>query len=554
MKGKAMMNNTTQFPQPHLDKAERFTRGTCVSREPRRSGLTVLEVLFSMAIMLAGLMGVAMMVPFAGRQASESYKIAHGLASGSNTLSVFSSDHFILPRGDRPWQLIDDEYTKGSPNIAHGGWPAFTASGGWALVGPYGATNKTFYPSLERLYDGTRAKVPSLYRYHLDKVLADATLGALSAKEKLALAQNRALGQAFCIDPLFYAEQFGVPAANVKLGRGAWGNLRRNRFPFYDESFPGSMNPLEYPRSSEFKTPRMMRSTYRDPSLPVSGSGPTWEDMSWMRGDAAKMTSTMESRDLVFDKAEDGSVTRQFNALETGMNYNAVIKSVDSGTMISWLATVVPADGTPLVNPLSLDTTTTANIPGMEFFPESYQVSVVVFGRRNIAELATPELRANNYAGFHSIGAVPQSERLAKVTDLSVDSASSGTFEVELSAFSNGNADDLGNVSARLVVGDWILLSRYVYDNPLATAPASTPPIRELHKWYRIVGVTGLERFPRRVRVAGAPWDWSTHELDAIKRGGGVVAPYVDPNKFPTVATLLSDVVTVYQRTMTMGR
>ena len=74
-----------------------------------RSGLTVLEVLFSMGIILVGLVGIAAMVPFAGRQASESYKIAHGLASGANTISMFQSDHFIVPRIERPWQLVDDE-------------------------------------------------------------------------------------------------------------------------------------------------------------------------------------------------------------------------------------------------------------------------------------------------------------------------------------------------------------------------------------------------------------------------------------------------------------
>lgn len=535
-----------------------------------RDGLTVLEVLFSMGIILVGLVGIGFMVPFAGRQAAESYKISHGLASGSNAIAAFKGDNFILPRTERPWQLVDDEYNKASPNIAHTNWPVFT--GDWALAPVMGATNRTGFTSFQRLYDGDRAKLPSLYRFHLDRILSAGELAG-NPSAQVALAQNRAIGQSFCIDPLFYSEQMAVPRlgnGETKVMRGSWGNFRRNRFPFYDEQFPVSMNPFEFPRSSQFVSPRLVRISYRDSAVPISHAGLSGIplqlqlDKSWVRGDAARLTSTMESRDLVSEKSEDfGVPLRQFAALTGGADYSAVIKAIESGNMISWLATVVPSDGTPMVNPLSIDPPTPTSLPGMEIFPESYDVSVVVFGRRNVTELATSTLQNGDYAGFSGANVIPTSERLARVISLSADAGSSGTFEVELGSFNSPTVatmdDDPSTVSAKMVPGDWIMLSRYVYDNPLATSDANTFPIREMHRWYRVVGVTGPNIFPRRIRVAGAPWDWSIHELEAIKRQARinpatVVPPIVDPTRFPTVATLLSDVVTVYQRTLTVNK
>ena len=46
------------------------------------TGLTVVEVLFAMVIILVGLIGVAAMIPFAGRQAEDSYKITQAGAAG----------------------------------------------------------------------------------------------------------------------------------------------------------------------------------------------------------------------------------------------------------------------------------------------------------------------------------------------------------------------------------------------------------------------------------------------------------------------------------------
>ena len=539
-------------------------------RRGSHRGLTVLEVLFAIGIILIGLVGIAAMVPFAGRQASESYRIAHSLANGSNALAAFEGDFYLLPNSDRPWQMVDDVYNKGNPHIPHQGW-VFANSPAWQLLPPFGATNRTFFPSLERLYDGNRARQASLYRYHLDSILSTGELGG-NARGQVALAQNRALGQGFCIDPYFYSEQTAIPdpatVQQQKVMRGAWGNLRRTRFPFYDEAFPTTMNPLDTSTSAKFATPRLLRISFRDPSLPLTApagpAGLVWLDKAWARGDAARLTATIESRDLESDKSPDGNQTyRQFQAmipdLASGPGYGDVIKAADSGSMQSWIATLTPADSTPIVNPLSLDTPTPTSLPGMEFFPETYDVSIVVFGKRDVREFSNSELRNGNYSGYENDGVVPRSERLTRVLEIAPDSASSGTFEIQLGAFDGfprlGTDENPSNVSAKVVVGDWIMLSRYVYDDPLTV----NFPIREKHRWYRVVGVTGLDVFPRRIRIAGAPWDWSVHELDAIARQNranpSITVPlFIDPTVVPTVATVLSNVVTVYQRSLKINK
>ena len=110
----------------------------------KRDGVTVLEVLFAVGIILVGLVGIAAMVPFAARQASQSYKITHGLATASNTLASFKGDLMIKPSIDRPWVFVDDYYAKNSPNLSHAGW-VFATSPSWVLQAPLGATNQSYY-------------------------------------------------------------------------------------------------------------------------------------------------------------------------------------------------------------------------------------------------------------------------------------------------------------------------------------------------------------------------------------------------------------------------
>ncbi len=213
---------------------------------------------------------------------------------------------------------------------------------------------------------------------------------------------------------------------------------------------------------------------------------------------------------------------------------------------------MTPAEETPIVNRLSIEAPSTTFLPAMEFFPEDYDVNIIVFGRRNVRELSAVETEQADYPSFAANGIVPQSERLARVTDISMESGLSGSFEIEIGAYRDPAAelDDLGNVSGRVNVGDWLMLSRYVYANP----QTRDRPVREKQPLVSCGWRNWGRFFPRRVRVAGSPWDWTIHELDHFKRVNIAPPAIVDPTLTPTVATLLRDVVTVYERRLSIKK
>ena len=57
-------------------------------RQSIRLGLTLLEVIFAMVVILVGMVAVATLIPLAGRQAEDSYQITQGLAAGESALAT----------------------------------------------------------------------------------------------------------------------------------------------------------------------------------------------------------------------------------------------------------------------------------------------------------------------------------------------------------------------------------------------------------------------------------------------------------------------------------
>lgn len=53
----------------------------------QRSGLTMLEVIFSMVVILVGLVSIAFLIPLAGREAEDSQQITQGLAAGESAIA-----------------------------------------------------------------------------------------------------------------------------------------------------------------------------------------------------------------------------------------------------------------------------------------------------------------------------------------------------------------------------------------------------------------------------------------------------------------------------------
>jgi len=426
-----------------------------------------------MVIVLVGLIGIAAMVPFAGRQAADSYRMTQALALGESALNTLTQT-VIQPRMDGPWQVVDDFYrpTDSSNSIAiswsniyrdylyANGFTALTASG---MTAPYDSPTN---------------------------------------RDLLARLQNQVLGTGFCIDPLFW----GYQERGARIMQGARGNYRRTRFPFYNEAMPSTLDPITPFGVGGIITPRLLRVTQADPLGGNNGG--------WLRLASAQQLSTISGGDLTPANPEiDRSAAPLRGEYVDGTG--ALLQSPTNAAAVSWMATMTPSDGTPLVTADSLTYLSPTLVPNIEFFPERYDLAVVVFGKRDARELLNP-----------LSGEIPVSERLGLATWPDAEHFTSGTFDVDISS----PATD-----TRIKIGDWLMLSRYI--NSL-----NGFPVRERHKWYRVISVGNETTFPRQVRISGQPWDWTQIELAA--GFGGPVLPI-------TTVTMLKDVIQVYQRSIT---
>ncbi len=505
-------------------------------------GLTVLEVLFAMAVLLIGLIGVAAMIPLAGRQAESSVSITQSLAVGDNALQIFKAQSVAHPRMDSPWLIVDDiDY------------------GSTGFSGETDSQN-TWYPSFRRMYVGRCKQLVNLF---LPKTVASgAELN--TAKLNLAILQNQLTGTAFCIDPLFWSVQtrYGTPwlqkNANAGISPPTKGSFRRARFPFYDEEMPLSLDPLDVPDLTKgiFVTPRMVRVSLLDPNgADVRGNN------GWLRFPAATQLASVNGGDVVMATPESDRSVGPLRGSSIGpLTFDAggnitgggnLIASSALGSNISWMATLVPSDDNSFIDVSTLNVRMDAGgnvtYPDLNQFPANFELAMVVFSRRDVRESidGSSELR-------------PKSERLFQLTGMGPDGMSSGTFDITFSG--SEWVDD------RVRVGDWLMLSRSMLEHA-----EFGRPIRDRHKWYRVISVSGDEsELPRNkdlpvgtpppsrtVRLAGSPWGWTKAEtneiISQVNQGtpGISLTDLVDVTKLPpTSVTLLSNVVQVYQRTI----
>jgi len=504
-------------------------------RRIARAGLTVVECLFAMSIMLIGLVGIAAIVPFAGRQAADSYTIVQALSAGENAIAVFNSNAVSVPTISAPWQMLEDAYPV-NPSSTTG------------LPNPLGDSRASSFESFPKLYEGDASigRFYSLYKLYFDLSAGVYPNNPVGQQLRAAVAQNRALGSGFCVDPMFMAQQLAVPIGNTKLMERDWGNFRRSRFPFYHETYPASMNPFDPVSASNPTTPRLIRVSFHDPNIPLGTNS-----KASLRLPAALRLATASGGDVaksVPDEDRSSAPLRDFLTSTSPLNFGAVVTSTSSPSMQSWIATITPAETTPIVDPSTLplgpfdyDTTTPIPLPpSMRYYPESYDLSVVVFGKRNATELVI-----DNYSAFAANGVIPDGERLFAVNGFGPEHRSSSTFDVEISAT---NPDiELNPKFGSVRVGDWLMMSRFVFANPVA----QTGPIREHHKWYRVINVAGDDLLPRQIRVSGQPWDWTLPEIEAFKSGGATsTAALPNVPAASTVVTLVPHVINVYQRTL----
>ncbi len=434
------------------------------------SGLTVVEVLFAMVIVLVGLVGVAFMVPFAIRQAEDSYKITQGLAAGDNALGVFNSHSIVQPRMDAPWLFIGD--------------------------------------------DGTRAVATSMSEYYASEFNVRILANSPTTLLQYAQLQNETIGMGFCIDPMFWGAQNSTAGLN---------NFTKTRFPFYNENMPTDYDPFGDATMTYITTPRLRRVSLFDPNSDPSNP-------FWLRQPPANSLAAVSGGDLTQSvRAADNRNGAPLRA-EYADGAGALLVSPTSGASVSWLACLTPSDSTPLIGSSMLSVATQGTL---RLLPESYDLAVVVFSKRDVRDF-----NLNATTGIGATGVVPTSERLGFLIDSSAatpDAWNAGTFDITILADSK--------VEGRVKIGDWLMLSR----NSSVEFDTGSFATRQRHKWYRVISVTGENVFPKTVRVSGEPWYWTEHEIKYYNRMN--ITPPALP---PTAVTLLKDVIQVYQRSVSL--
>ena len=469
-------------------------------RPTDRHGLTLAECLFAMAIMLVGLIGIAAMVPFAGRQAADSYSIVQSLAAGQNTIAVARSSQVFRPSSITPWQYINDNSAT-----------AFDSNG-------------TSFKSIEQLCQ-------TIYESNLF-----IPSGATAAQQQIIRnnTANEAIGFGYCMDPNFWGHQarYQTWKGHSKLLGSDWGFYRRTRFPFFNEAYPESYYP--FGGGPTVTSPRLARISLQDP-MGTDANG----NNGWLREASSKIVSSSGGGDVTKEVAE---VDKSFGPLRgfASASNSALVSSIQAGSgasNASWLATIVPSDETPIAT----------GVGGvLPFYPESFDMSVVVFSKRDVRELVFEN--DVEYDLFNADGIPASSERLARVTVInSAEATSSSTFSVRL------ETDE--RVGLRCRVGDWVMLSRYKNFSDGTGVNFN----RQQHEWYRVISTTAEETrigpFGNAIvgcelRISGKPWGWSLSELEWFRDHA------VDPDTvtFPsTVATLLPNIINVYQRSLKMG-
>jgi hypothetical protein len=498
-----------------------------------RHGLTVTEVLFAVGIVLVGLIGIATMVPFAARQANESYRITQAMATGTSAVEMSRSVAVARPTEERPWQIIDDVVP----------------------VNGVGDSNESVFSSLQSVYGGPDTNQSSvdysLYRYQFQNIPDYPTQHtAVNDRQSAWINMNRALGTCFYMDPLFWGQQAGISSTKVLHDDPRWAPFRRTRFPYYSEVFrPSSFTTT--------KTPRLTRITLHDVNSPWTQANNGWLKLSAARSVAVSFGGDLTIADKDIPTAPPA---RSFIRNQNAKGASILMRANNAPSNTSWAMMMCPDELTPMIPP-SYFPTGLADYQGMPvpFFPESYDISVVVYGKRDIGELSP---NSSLVDGLATGEVLPEAEKLASVTWDSGEVMNSGMFEVTL------HADP--RLNANIIAGDWIMLSRNVIH--FEASIAGYRVLRQRHRWYRVVSQPLSSEFPVKVRLSGLPWDWT---IDEIKSSGAAfplgapqplppnvslynpdpsaTAPVLQTQYYPetqTVATIVPNIVHVYQRTL----
>jgi Tfp pilus assembly protein PilV len=489
-------------------------RKSKIENHKSRFGVTVVEVLFAMFVILFGLVGLAAIIPMAARQANDSYAMVHGAASMDNIVQELRGRGTIEPTQQQPWWMPND----------------YTADPFLASAGNYSnalASEALSFSDLRSVFTEFQAR----------KLLVDTGVtwpnAGSATRDQQIRALREGLAQGFCIDPVFCATQFRdswnySTAYTNDRGSATQGFMRRTRTPFFDEtvglisSGPNSARYAVPPDVPVFNFPRLVRVSYQSGTNAAGAPLPVKKAMADMVG--------MSGTDVLQAIADDDKSAGALRGFQT--SGGALLSSNSDVGSVSWMITMTPTENTP---------------PGV--VPTTFNVSTVIFNGRDRVFDAVP----------FSVSGAEEYSRSEKLCFATADSANNiGSNVPVYTALADLPGSDGGSMNIKLYsdaatnpsvrVGDWIMLSRRIELGNLvntASPPALIFPndfkVIHRHRWYRVTGTDNGETWPRVVRVTGEPWDYpETFAANRPKVNFPVSAAQA------TNATIFRNVVAVY--------
>ena len=472
-----------------------------IENRKSRLGVTVVEVLFAMFVILFGLVGLAAIIPMAARQANDSYGMVHGGATMENVVQELRGRSSVEPTQQQPWWVPND-YT-------------VDASTGMAYANALASESQSF-TGLKAVFDNLRQRA----LWENFGVTVPAT------NDQFVRASREGFAQGFCIDPVFCSTQFrdswNYPVAYTNArGSATQGFMRRTRMPFFDErvGLVASGVNAAY-NAGSFNFPRLLRVSHPSGFNASGAPLPVKKALADMLG----MSGT-DVLQAVADQDKSAGALRGFQT-----NGGSLLASNSDIGSVSWMMTVTPTENMA---------------PGE--IPTSFDVSTIIFNGRDRVFDAVP---------FSVSGAqeYSRSEKLCFATADSPNNVGSPTpiysVRADLPSSSGGSmniklySDVATNASVR--VGDWIMLSRRIeLGNRLNSGAFQYPnefKVIHRHRWYRVTGTDNSDTWPRVVRVAGQPWDYPETFANNIPK----IEPVGVSSVQATNATVFRNVVAVY--------
>ncbi|MGN6136018.1 MAG: type IV pilus modification PilV family protein [Aureliella sp.] len=259
-----------------------------------RSGMTILEVLFAIGIVVIGLLGIASLLPLAGHQASEAARAAEAQALAQDWYSELFTRQ--IHRSDS-WIFYQD------------------------ISGTVGGV--TFTPG----YTNYNANINAIK-------FGTPPTGMTRVTNK----------QAVCIDPMFFAEADmqsatgSTPLAFVQPAPATNRWYRPSVFPYYQDRYNPTIDPAYVPSTSVAwgDQPRMVRVTFSNGASSPAPAAAKYVEQVFASQDELSMTVDQKDR-----SAAPVRTPTLYAALPTSGTAWPIARAA-SRTDYSWLATLSP--------------------------------------------------------------------------------------------------------------------------------------------------------------------------------------------------------------------